>query len=106
MPNGLRPVDSGQGMDHVTDPAVNDAIVHIAQDPGQEHSEQELIEPSLAADGEQVGQECNGPDGNRDKKPSLPLTQPKHGATVFGVGELKPIGDDRDNSIIEEIFDS
>src|SRR2546421_11184681 len=43
-----------QGVDHVADIAEDDAVVHISQHAGQEHAEDDLIEPLAAAVGEEI----------------------------------------------------
>src|SRR6266568_4433401 len=49
-----KPRPARQGVDHVADVAEDDAVIEVSEHAGQEHAEDDLVEPLLAAVGEEI----------------------------------------------------
>ncbi len=72
-------VHAGEHVEHIADGAVEDAVVEVAQRPGEDHREHDLREAlASVGGGEAVADDADGGDGDGDEQPRLALAHAEH----------------------------
>ena len=84
--------------------SIYDAIIEIAQDASQEHSEQDLIKPLAPALGKQEGQKTKRENGDSYKNRSLPLADAKDCSAILNIFEMEITGDESIYALIGQVF--